>query len=1266
VCCSNNEYCYDSTAALVCPLEEVVEHSHSDLCYVSQKNLLCTLEEDYHIHDDGCFAIENGNLICTVEETEGHLHSDECYHTISTDLICQIEETEGHIHGEECYNIKIENICRLVETEGHKHTEQCKSIENILNCEIAEDENHTHNEECYTANEILICTLEETEPHTHTEQCTRQFKELVCEKEEIPAHTHSTECYQDNKELICGNEEIQPHTHNTECYQQIKTVICEKEEKADGHTHTERCYEEIKNLICTEKEIILHSHTAECYSENGELTCGLEEVKEHIHSENCTKFVQQEEKTLVCTIVEHTHTDECYPPETDDGRQLICIREEHIHTETCGDTCEIQEHLHTEDCYVVADIEKEEVNTEDIPPLDIDLYDISNGPVVIVQVGDKIFDEADAPTEPATEPTNPQKMMAFSTRVTPRSVNSLKDYAEQNNGEIGLTLTNADNTPINKDENGNYIIYTNKSYNLTLNVHLPYGILPGYYQYKLPDGVSVISGNGELTTREGTKLGTWQIDSDGLISLDLHEIADSHIDLTITAAMGIRFSETNENIYFDGDIIVQVKPPEEEFKPTEVIKWGQQGGGQLGDDASKIYWQIVIKGQKDSNIVGSFLTDSLNPYNDTAEHRYTESDMQNGLKIGFDDPNTGEWHSWIVRPGTPGVIWNETSWQYTMPETCQCGGHQPVALGDDGWVYYVNYSTTPDPSSENGKVSYANRATIDNTTVDGRVDFTHVSSTAKVVKEGSFTGDKGHGEYLWDVYVTIPAIKEGQKAVRSWYIHDKLFVKNSSGDIVGYLNNSASQATVTVSYGDDQNMPVRELQSALPGDLFSYENDWTDINNGAHYLRQIKLYCKCNCTRDNCHYWGENGCTNLVYNKNNVSFCKCWTETNDVTFKFNYESTLEENGNLFADFGGKNNIIHNEALLAMLNDDNNTGNSYSIIATDDAQLHIPGVFEKKLTNEYDKHSAVYTITVNEAKINLTKDGAPLVIHDEMTPTLAYINGSLIITTEDTDGKISTLTYDKDYTINYYGEGDKTNSKGETVHLLDITILNPQPVKYVLRYEADLIFPKDAVTGITYGNSAYIELWSSSITGASQEKVYSHFSSDAKIYTVTLTKRSAATNQALEGAVFGLYNEHGGLIATEETDDQGNIAFTTSVSKGIVLFDHTLYYIQEIKAPDGYVLDDTKYWFYFCKYNQYESGEECNFKPTLDVEKVLRIPKDNVFYGDIYNNTLGYELPETGGAGTQQYTAGGLFLILSAFALLFYRLKKCRKEDITSS
>ena len=44
---------------------------------------------------------------------------------------------------------------------------------------------------------------------------------------------------------------------------------------------------------------------------------------------------------------------------------------------------------------------------------------------------------------------------------------------------------------------------------------------------------------------------------------------------------------------------------------------------------------------------------------------------------------------------------------------------------------------------------------------------------------------------------------------------------------------------------------------------------------------------------------------------------------------------------------------------------------------------------------------------------------------------------------------------------------------------------------------------------------------------------------------------------------------------------------------------------------------------------------------------------------------GYELPDTGGAGTTSYTAGGLALIFGAATLLYIHCKR-RKEDEVSS
>ena len=56
----------------------------------------------------------------------------------------------------------------------------------------------------------------------------------------------------------------------------------------------------------------------------------------------------------------------------------------------------------------------------------------------------------------------------------------------------------------------------------------------------------------------------------------------------------------------------------------------------------------------------------------------------------------------------------------------------------------------------------------------------------------------------------------------------------------------------------------------------------------------------------------------------------------------------------------------------------------------------------------------------------------------------------------------------------------------------------------------------------------------------------------------------------------------------------------------------------------------------------------------------------VYYDHTITNLIGgYELPDTGGAGTIPYTAGGLLLMAAAMNLLYSHTKR-RKEDAPSS
>jgi uncharacterized surface anchored protein len=260
----------------------------------------------------------------------------------------------------------------------------------------------------------------------------------------------------------------------------------------------------------------------------------------------------------------------------------------------------------------------------------------------------------------------------------------------------------------------------------------------------------------------------------------------------------------------------------------------------------------------------------------------------------------------------------------------------------------------------------------------------------------------------------------------------------------------------------------------------------------------------------------------------------------------------------------------------------------------------------------------------------------------MTDTLAYISGSLVITAKNANGNITKLRQGIDYTVTYDGTGNQTDESGKKVHVLDIVILYPQPVMYILDYDTTLIMPEHIAGGVKYSNAATITLWGDKITNNADEKVYADINIAAKSYAVEIGKTCALTNKPLSGATFGLYNAKGGLIASGITNAEGKVRFQTDIAKGIVLQEHVPYYLQEIQPPLAYQLDETKYWFCFCNSTR-DSCEECN-NILLETDGI-RIPFEQVGVVDIVNYPTNVELPGTGGIGTPIYMLCGLILVL---------------------
>ena len=519
---------------------------------------------------------------------------------------------------------------------------------------------------------------------------------------------------------------------------------------------------------------------------------------------------------------------------------------------------------------------------DDPPPVieEEDLLDISNGPAFFIIVG--------------SEQQAQQKK--FSLRST-RSIIDLLPYLEAKGGSYFFTLLDLNNMELPKDENGNYIAEANKDYKLTLTFNSPEGFLPGTYQYQIPNGLMVDGGEGIFKLKDGTTVGSWVVTDTGLITLEFNENMNNHSDITISSALGIHFPEQDEPIDFDGMISVKVEPPVQQQEPTVLSKWGSGN-----PDAGKINWSVRIDGYADSQIPGNILTDQVALSDWSRPHSYTESDIAAGLTFGVSDP-AGGWHNWHVSADDPHLIWDENGWSYKIPKTVTCDYCGELELGSEGWIYIVNYSSTPTRLNTPGTFDYENKVTIDGQTASGWSNFEHGEAVSLVVKDGSYVSDAGGGAFLWEFQVVIPGRPEGQRAEYSWFVMDEMRLLDDNGTAIGRVHNDVNLATVVAVYNGTV-IQIPRIQDATDQDMFAWDNSWTATENGISHTRTINLLCRCQCTPETCHW---TGCSEYWFQRDDGSwatkgFCQCWTETQNMTFTFVYKTTdlsmIEQYGSL--------------------------------------------------------------------------------------------------------------------------------------------------------------------------------------------------------------------------------------------------------------------------------------------------------------------------------------------------------------------------------
>lgn len=159
--------------------------------------------------------------------------------------------------------------------------------------------------------------------------------------------------------------------------------------------------------------------------------------------------------------------------------------------------------------------------------------------------------------------------------------------------------------------------------------------------------------------------------------------------------------------------------------------------------------------------------------------------------------------------------------------------------------------------------------------------------------------------------------------------------------------------------------------------------------------------------------------------------------------------------------------------------------------------------------------------------------------------------------------------------------------------------------------------------------------------------------------------SADASKLLEGAKFTL-KEQGTENSMEVTTDKDGIALFSGIRR------NTTYDLRETQAPSNYMTAGP--WIL-------EVGEDgsATLYPATEkaggtLEKasntgtaltVTTGTDSKVLQLTIQDTLWGYKLPDTGGAGTTSYTAGGLALIFGAATLLYSHCRR-RKEDEASS
>jgi hypothetical protein len=275
----------------------------------------------------------------------------------------------------------------------------------------------------------------------------------------------------------------------------------------------------------------------------------------------------------------------------------------------------------------------------------------------------------------------------------------------------------------------------------------------------------------------------------------------------------------------------------------------------------------------------------------------------------------------------------------------------------------------------------------------------------------------------------------------------------------------------------------------------------------------------------------------------------------------------------------------------------------------------------------------FKIVLNELGEDLVEGGDTITLIDELGSSLILDTSSISVVNSKTnevidDWKASIST------------GEKTVLKLKLPDNLPLTIT----------YETSVNAAPGATVSIS--NTAHWEGYTAPTTADVEVPSFSYSAggtveSNESPSLKILKKDKNNTSEVLSGATFtlqavtyenGVYTPvPGSKVWTGTTGEDGSVTFGKSNDQ--VMAYNTIYCLKEIEAPEGYVLDKRPHYFAI--------GKKVNDVYQIFPEEVDVYYLGSEYTCEIYDRPNTYELPQTGGLGTEPYQKAGIFLVVTA-------------------